>query len=100
MIKSLSIEREEFSQEIAKKVSEDIQKLNASVMEQKKISGEAEEALLDMVKEMISRIKSEIEAEKKDREAAEDSLLALLEETCTKLHLTVGGASPKTKESE
>ena len=73
---------------MAKKIGEDIQKLNEAVLEQKKTAGEAEEALLDMVKEMISRIKGEIEGEKKEREASEDNLLALLEETCAKLHLS------------
>lgn len=89
-IKNSTIEREEFNNEIVKRISEDIQKLHDLMAEQKKNTTESEEALLDMVKEMVNRIKGEIENEKRDRETSEDNLLALLEDTCTKLNLTAG----------
>ena len=75
-----------------KKTSEDMQKLNAAVAEEKKISEESEEALLEMLKEMVNRMKTEIDKEKKDREVSEDTLLTLLEETCSKLNLTSQGS--------
>lgn len=65
-----------------------MQKINATVAEEKKTSEESEEALLEMLKEMVNKMKNEIGQEKKDREASEDTLLTLLEETCTKLNLT------------
>ena len=60
-------------------------------MEEKKVSEDTEEALLEMLKEMVNRMKGDIDVEKKDRECSEDALLNLLEETCTKLNLTSQG---------
>jgi len=87
-IKGISLERNEFDTEFVKKTSEDIQKLNATVMEEKKVLEDTEEALLEILKETVNRMKTDIEGEKKDRETSEDNLLGLLEETCTKLNLT------------
>lgn len=87
-MRNASLERNEFNQELTKKTTEDIQKLNSAVLEEKKVSEETEEALLEMLKEMVNRMKSEIDTEKKDREASEDTLLTLMEETCSKLNLT------------
>jgi hypothetical protein len=61
-------------------------------LEEKKVSEETEEALLEMLKEMVNRMKTEIDSEKKERETSEDTLLSLLEETCTKLNLTSQGS--------
>ncbi len=82
------VERNEFDQEFVKKISEEIQKMNAMVTEEKKMSEDTEEAVLETLKEIVSRMKGDVAAEKKDREAAEDELLGLLEETCNKLSLT------------
>lgn len=91
-MKNATLERNEFNQELMKKTSDDIQKLNTTVAEEKKVSEESEEALLEMLKEMVNRMKTEIDKEKKDREVSEDTLLTLLEETCSKLNLTSQGS--------
>ena len=87
MLKNISIEREEFSQNVSKKISEDVKGLQEVMEGEKKASAETEEALLDMVKEIVNKIKGEIDNEKKVREASEDTLLGLLEETCGKLNI-------------
>lgn len=88
MLRNLAAEREEFTRNVTKKVTEDVKQLNETMAAEKKASSETEEALLDMVKEIVNKIKGEIDGEKKTREASEDTLLALLEETCGKLNLT------------
>lgn len=88
MLRSLGLDREEFTHNVTKRTAEDVKQLNEAMAVEKKAAAETEEALLDMVKEIVNKIKGEIDGEKKMREASEDTLLALLEETCGKLNLT------------
>lgn len=86
------MERNEFDQEFVKKTSEELSKVSSLVLEEKKVSEEAQEALVEMLKEMVHRMKAEIESEKKERETTEDTLLTLLEDTCTKINLKAQGS--------
>lgn len=88
MLKNLTIEREDFTQNLGKKISDDVKVLQEAMEGEKKASAETEEALLDMVKEIVNKIKLEIDSEKRTRETSEDTLLSLLEETCGKLSLS------------
>lgn len=66
-MRNATLERVELIQELNKDFSGDIQKLNAAVAEEKKVSEETEEALLEMLKEMVNRMKVEIENEKESK---------------------------------
>jgi len=60
--------------------------MNSTLMDEKKVREDTEEAILEMLRIMITKMKNEIENEKKDREVTEETLLALLEDTCNKLN--------------
>lgn len=79
------MDRDETIKGSARKIAEEVKALQEVLIEQKKLSSESEEAMLDMVKDIISKIKNEIEIERKNREASEENLLTLLEGTCGKL---------------
>ena len=93
LVRSESIERSEYDQEFAKRVSEDIKAIEEMVTESKKSANENGNAMQEIIKETANRVKKELDAERKERETSEDALLSLLEATCTKLTISAKSSS-------
>jgi hypothetical protein len=58
-----------------------------SILEEKKLREELEEAILRMLSDIAEALQRELETEKKQRDSTEESLISVLEETCSKLQI-------------
>jgi hypothetical protein len=66
-IRNESNERDEMDQNIMRKTTEELLRLNNSHLLEKKTREESEQAIFDMLRDVVNRVKSEIDFERKNR---------------------------------
>lgn len=54
-------------QSIMKKINDELNKVNSSVVIEKKTREESEQAIFDMLRDVVNRVKNEIDFERKAR---------------------------------
>ena len=84
----LQAERNGMEARVARKRREDLGRLKTSIMEEKHLREELEEAILRMLSDIAEHLQKELEGEKNERDTTEESLISVLEETCAKLQIS------------
>ena len=86
-LNQLRAERRAMELRLSKTREGHINHLKMSILEEKKLREELEEAILRMLSDIAEALQRELETEKKQRDSTEESLISVLEETCSKLQI-------------
>ena len=86
-LNQLKLQRGAMEMRLSKKREEHINHLKMSILEEKKLREELEEAILRMLSDIAEQLQRELENEKRERDSTEESLISVLEDTCSKLQI-------------
>ena len=79
-------ERQACALRLRKRCEDRVSELRASILQEKKLREELEEAILRMLSDVADHLQREMDSERKERASTEGILISVLEETCGKLH--------------